>query len=115
MDSADDQSGDVCDIGQKIRADLLGNLAKRLEIDESRIRGGSRHNDAGFFLAREVADQIVIDAMGFAIHAVGRRLPEGAGNTRIPSVGKMSAMREREAHNGLARFQQPGVNGEIGG
>src|ERR1700683_216379 len=115
MRSANNQPREMRNIAEKVGADLLRDFTERLEIDYARIRSRTGHDNARTFLAREIADDIVIDAMGFAIDTIRNGLPEFTGDTRIPSVREMTAVRQRQSHDDLARLQQPGVHGEVGG
>ena len=42
-----DQTRDVRDVGEEQRADLVGDLAERREVDDARVRGGAALDQLG--------------------------------------------------------------------
>jgi len=53
VDAGDDQAGNVGDIADMVRPDLLGDLPEDLEVDGTRIGGGPEMMTLGrCFLAR---------------------------------------------------------------
>jgi hypothetical protein len=64
-----DQADEVGRVDHEDRADLVGHLAERREVDEPRDRRAARDDHLGPVLAREVAHLVVVDVLG----ALGRR------------------------------------------
>src|ERR1700682_560051 len=98
MHSADNQAGDVRDVGKVQRADFLGYFAEGAEIPEAWIRGPAGDDYLRTFLARHRADYVEVDDLALAIDHVLRRAPELPGDADLPAVGEMAPMRERESH-----------------
>ncbi len=104
MLAAGDQPGDVRHVDEQKRADRIGDLAQPRKIDDSRIcrrTGGDHHRPhfLGLFLQR-----VVIDRLGFLVHAVMGDLVKFAGEICRMPVREMAAVGEIHRQDFVARF-----------
>src|SRR5262249_15089632 len=74
------------------------------EVYGARDGGAAAPDQPGLVLARQRAHVVQVDAAGFAAHAVLYRAPHLAGDGHVPAVREVAAVRQRHAHDGLARL-----------
>ena len=110
MRSARHQSRKVRHVDQKQRANFIRNLPHAREIDDARIRASPANNQLRLFFLGKLLQLIVIDRLGFLGHAIRNDLVSLARKIQMMAVREMSAMRQIQAKNRVARLQ----NGRIG-
>ena len=114
MQARGHQSGDVRHVHQEDGAHGIGNLAEAREIESARIGAGAGDDHLGLVLLRQALQFVVIDALVFLAHAVGDHLVRLAGEVELMAVGQMAAVRQVEAHDGVAGREHGGVRGLVG-
>src|ERR1700687_2678544 len=115
MRAGDDQPRNMRDVGEQEGADLFGDLAEDLEVELARIGGGSGDDNLRPLLFRQIAYRVVVDPLSLALDLVMHWAPEDSGSADGPSMRQMAAMRQRQAHQRVARLQQREVDREIRG
>ncbi len=115
MHSRGDEAGDVRHVHKENRVDGFGDFAHALEIDDARIRAGSRHDHARLVLVGQLFDFFVIDALVFLAHAVGDEFVHAAGKIQRVPVRKVAAMRQVHAQHRVAGLQRGHVHRYICG
>ncbi len=78
--AAGDEAGDVRGVEHEQRADLVGDRAERLGIDDAGVGGGTGDDHLRPVLERQVADLVVVDALVGRRHAVGDEVVEATGD-----------------------------------
>ncbi len=101
------------DVRGEDRADLVGDLAERLEVERSRIGGGAGPEDLRPVLLRELSHLVHVDAVILAAHAVRHALEVLARDRDGVAVREVAAGREAEAHHDVARLAEGEVHGEV--
>ena len=114
VDAGDHQAGNVGDVADEVGADLFGDLAEDLEVDDARICGGAADDDLGPMLLRQIADQIEVQSAGLRVDLVGDRVEEFARHGDFPAVGQVTAVIEGHTHDRLARFDQRCIGRQVG-
>ena len=105
MDAASNQSGEMRHVDQEECAYFVGNLAHAREIDDARIGAASANDQFGTFFLRQFLEVVVIDGFGVLGHAVRNDAVSLAGKIEMMAVGKVSAMGQIQAQDGVARLQ----------
>ena len=103
---ADDEPGDVRDVGGEDGADLVGDRAERREVERARVGGGAAPDELRLVLVGE-------RRAPRPCRCGGRRrerrtatlLKYLPGDRRRCTVGEVAARRQAEAHDGVARLQ----------
>ena len=95
----------MCDVGKKIRADAIGDVAKTFPINHARIsrRAGDDHFRA--MLERQFRRVVVIDFLVIFAQTVAHDFIQAAAEIHRRAVGQMAAVRQRKTHYGIARLQ----------
>ena len=101
-------------IGDKICADLVGNITEALPIQNTGIGGKSGHNQFGIVFQGKTFSFIIINLAGIKIQAILHSIEDTAGNVHAGAVSQMAAMRQAHAHDGIARFDQCQINRTVG-
>ena len=78
MRAAGDEAGDVRDVGDEDRADLVGDLGERREVDGARDRGAAAEDELRPLGLGELADLVDVDA------AVSLRTPYCTARKYLP-------------------------------
>ncbi len=105
MQSGRNEPRDVREVDQQRRADLVGDLAKRLVLHDPRIRARAGDDELRLVLARQRAHLIEVDQLRILLHAVRDGVIELAGKTDLRAVRQMAAVRERHAQHRVAGLQ----------
>ncbi len=113
MGAAGDEAGEVGDVEQQQRADLVGDRLERLGIEPARVgrRAGDDHLRP--VLEGEGAHLVHVDAV-LGAGAVGDEVVEQAAGVDRRAVGEMAAVVEAEAEHRVARLQQRLVHAHVG-
>ena len=114
VDAAGDQAGDVGGVEHEQGADLVGDRAERLGVDDPRVGGGAGDDQLGPVLERQVADLVEVDALVARRHAVGHEVVEPAAGVDRRAVGEVAALVEAQAEDRVARLEQGEVHGHVG-
>ena len=114
MQSRRDEARDVGHVDDEVRAVFGGDLAHGLEVDHARIGAGCRQRGPWAFLADQIADLIVVQAMGFRMKPVAHDLEELAREIDGASVSEVAAVRKTHADHRVARIHERHVGGHIG-
>ncbi len=114
VDSRNDQPGDVGDVADQVRIHFAGDLGEGLEVDGSRISGGTRDDELGSVFLGQLADHVVVQTTRLSVDLVGDGVVEFAGHRDLPAVGEMPAVDQRHAHNGVMGLDQGSVGAEVG-
>ena len=101
-----DQSGDMRHVDEKNRANGIGNLPEPRKINRSRIGRRTCRDHDWAHVFRLFLERVVIDHLGFFIHAVMSDLIKFAGEICWMPVCEMAAVREVHGHNFVARFNR---------
>jgi hypothetical protein len=107
------ETGDVSHVGQKERANFVGNFAETLEVDYARVRAGTGQDHSRLLTQGDLADLIVVD-VAIRPYAVMSEIVEPPGEVELRAVREVSAVREIHRKNFLARFDQGGVRSLVG-
>ena len=111
---AGDEAGDVGGVEHEQRADLVGDGAERLGVDDARVGGGAGDDDLRPVLEGDVAHLVEVDALVARRDAVGHEAVELAAGVHRRAVGEVAALVEAQAEHGVARLQQRQVHGHVG-
>ena len=114
MRPAGDEAGDVRHIEDVHRADLVGDLAHAREIPQARICAGAADDDLGLFAHGDGFEFVVVDDFCVAPDSVKGRAVELAAEAQLVAVGKVAAMGQVEAENGVAGLQHRHVGRGVG-
>ena len=68
----------------------------------------------GLCSARQPLHLVVVDALVFLAHAVGNHVVSLAGEIELVAVGEVAAVRQVQAHDGVAGRQHRGIGGLVG-
>lgn len=101
-----DQTGEVRHIDPQVRADLIGDLAEGREIQLPRVRRPSGDDHLRSGLPGDLAHLVHIDAVIFLGDAVGVHLVQLAREVQAHTVREVTAVREIQAEQLLARAHQ---------
>ena len=108
------QAGEVRHVHQELGADLVGDGAEGGEVDDAGVGAAAGDDERGPLAQRLVAHLVVVDAPGGGIDAVVHRLPDAPAVVHGGAVREVPAMRQRHAHELLARRQQHHERREVG-
>jgi hypothetical protein len=98
----------------KGRPDLVGDLAKDLEVDEPGIGRGPGHDHLGAVLFGQVPDLVVVDGFGFPGNTVGDKVEQLAGEGDRRTVGQMASVGQAHGQDRVARIKAGKVDGHVG-
>ena len=114
VDPAGNQPGEVRHVHQEERAYLVRDGAEGREVDDAGVGAAAGDDESRPFLSGLIPHLVVIDQAGGGIHAVVDRAPDRAAVVDRRAVGQMAAVRQRHAHQQLARSDQRHEGGEVG-
>jgi len=114
MHAADNEAVDVGDVGDEVGLDFLGDFGEGGVIEDAGVGGCADPDHAGAFLARDVADLVVIKESGVRPGAVVHGLVVHAGEIDLPTVGEVSAGGDGHAHDFGAGGGEGAGNGLVG-
>ena len=98
----------------RIRADLVGDLPERREVDQPRVGRGAADDHLRPVLVGEVAHLVVVDQLGVLAHAVRHGVEPLAGEVDLRPVGQVAAVRQRHRQHRVAGHEEGRVRGEVG-
>jgi hypothetical protein len=106
MHAAGDEAGEMRHVHHQIGADMIGDLAKALEIPRPRIGRAAGDDQLRLHLLGAARDFIHVDELVVAAHGVVLRIEPSSGNIHRRAVGEMAAGGEIEAHERIAGSKQ---------
>ena len=107
------QAADVRDVDHEVRADLVGDVAELLPVDEARIGACAGDDDLRRAFLGLLEHLVIVDHLGLGAHAVGDGVPVAAGDRGARTVREVTASIEAHAQDGVARLQQRCVHGDV--
>ncbi len=114
MKARGDEARKVGHIHHEQRADGVGNFAQALEVENARVGAGAGANQFGFVFVGEFFNDVVINALGLRVHAVGHDVEEAAGEIDFVAVGEVSAVVEAHGEHGVAGFHHGEIDRHVG-
>ena len=105
MHASRNQSGEMRHVDQVERADFVRDLPHAGKIDDSRIGAAAADDQLRPLLLGQLFQIVVVDGFGFLGHAIRNDAVSLAGKIQMMAVSKMSAVRQIESENGVARLQ----------
>ncbi|OQA93267.1 MAG: hypothetical protein BWY25_03114 [Chloroflexi bacterium ADurb.Bin222] len=108
-------AGDVCDVGHQVGACFVGDGAEGFPINGERIRSVAGDDQLGVIFQRELADGVVIQALGFLVHAVVNDVVGFAGVGDLATVAEVSPDVQRQREHGIAGIEQGHLYRGVGG
>ena len=100
-------------VAQQQRADLVGDRAELVGIDDARIGGAAADDQLRPNLLRLREHVVVVDHHRLARDAVVVELVELPGEVDLQPVRQVAAVVEREAEHAVARLQHGEVDGHV--
>ena len=110
---AGDEAGEMRHVDHQVGPDLVGNLAKARKVEHAGIGGPSGQQQLWATLTGDASDLVHVDQAGLRIDLVGRDVVEPARDVQLHPVRQVPAVRQREAHDGVARIEQGVVDGSV--
>ena len=101
-------------IHEEIGAYLVGNLPESLKINDPGIGGGAGNDHLGLALFGQVADLVIVDAVGFGVHAIGDNLVVDPRIVHGAAVGQVAAVVQVHSHDGVSHVAQGLVHCVVG-
>ncbi len=114
MLTAGDEAGDMRHVDEEKRAHFIGDLAQPRIIEEARVGGSAGSDHGGLRLFRQPGKGVVIDPLGFFIHAVMRDLVKLAGEIGGMPVGKMATVGKVHGQDAVADLEGGKVDRHVG-
>ena len=102
------------DVGHEGGPDLVGDLAKRFEVDGPRKRRAAGDDQPGPMLARQIARLVQVDQLGVAANTIGHDGVEAAREVHGAARGQVSAVGQARREHGVAGLQQGEVHRHVG-
>jgi hypothetical protein len=96
------------------RADLIGDLPETGEVQLTGVGRPAGQQQLGPALAGDARHLLHVDQAAVAVHLVGGDVVQASGHVDLHAVREMPAVRQREAHDGLAGLQECVVDGGVG-
>ena len=112
---AGDQADEVGGVDEQPGADLVGDGAEGLEVDQPGIRRGAADDHLGAVLPGQRADLVVVDELVGLADAVGHDVEPLAGEVDLAAVGEVAAVRQAHGEHRVTGLEQRGVDREVGG
>ena len=113
MNARGNKSRDVSHVYHEVRAYFISDLAKAREVDDARICGSAGYDELGFTFFGDLEHLVVVDAVGNAVNAVGHEVEVLTGHIYGRAVGKVSALVEVHAHNGVTGLEHGEVYSHV--
>ena len=114
MDPGGHQSGNVGHVHHEEAAHLVGDLAEPGEVDDSGIGGGAGQEHLGLHLQGEAFQGVIVNGLGFPVHAVAHEIVGAPAEIHLESVGEVSAGVQAHAQDGVSGFQEGEVDLLVG-
>ena len=117
--AADDESGDVGDVGPEQGVVAIGDFAEFGEVDGAGVGAVAAHEDFGFVFGADGFDAVVVEVapVVFAFvgdQVVGDGVEPFARDVDGAAVGEVAAVAEFDGGEGVAGIEQCELNGEVG-
>ena len=109
-----DEAGEVGHVDHQLRADRVGDLAERGEVELARVGRPAGDDHLRPVLVGEPRDLVHVAAVVLAAHVVGDDLVELARDVQLHPVGEVAAVVERHAHDRVAGLEHRHVGGVVG-
>ena len=113
VDPGRDEAREVGHVAEKERADLVGNLAEAPRLYGPRIGGAATDDQLRPVLLREREHVVVVDDVALTRDAVVDDVVEPAREVDLEAVRQVTAVRELEREDRVARFQAGEVDGHV--
>ena len=114
MDPCGDEPREVRHVAEQERSDVVRDLAEALRLHGSRIGRASAHDQLRPVLTREGEDVVVVDEVGIARDAVVDNSVEPPGEVDLETVREVTAVRELEREDRVARLETREVHRHVG-
>ena len=113
MQPGRDEPGEVRHVAEEECVHLVGDLAELPRLDGSRVRAAAADDQLRPVLLREPQHLVVIDDVRLARDAVVRDRVEPPGEVDLEPVREVTAVRELEREDRVARLQRRHVDGHV--
>src|SRR5690625_2267211 len=114
VEAGGDEAGDVGDVGEQVRAHLVGDLAEACEVDGAAVSAGAGDDQFGPVLPGELTHHVVIDGFGVTVDGVADDPVVLAGEVHGRTVRQVAAVRQVHSQHGVARLEQGAVDSQVG-
>ena len=108
-----DEAREVGHVDHQQGAHLVGDLAEAGEVQHARVGGPAGEQHLRPALAGDPRDLVHVDEAALAVHLIGGDVVEAPGDVELHAVREVPAVREREAHDRVARREQRVVDGRV--
>ena len=115
VDASGDQAGHMGDIGEQIGADLVSDTAVGVPVGRVWVAAESTNDEPRLVFARQVADLVIIEALGFAVDGIADDVVIDAAAVDRAAMREVPAHNQIHAHDSIADIKQGAVDGVIGG
>ena len=115
VNARDDKRVDVRDIGDEVRADFLRNVGERRVIKLEGIRAHTGPNELRTLALRDFTNFVHVETPRLLIRTIRNLLEILAGEADLPTMRKVTAVGNRNAHDFVAVLQERAINGAIRG
>jgi len=105
----------VRNVGHEQRAHFVGDFAKTFPVELTRVGGRADHEQFGFVFEGQTFGFGVVDQFGFFVDAEGHHFEIFSGEIHRMPVREVSAVREAQTHDGVARLNRRQINRHVGG
>ena len=113
--AGDDEAGGVRDVGEEVGADFLRDLSEGREVELAGVSGATGDDDPRLLVASEGAESVVVDEVGLRVDGILHCAVEARGEVYLPAVAEVPAVRQREAHDGVAGLEEGVVDSHVRG
>ncbi|MNE32704.1 hypothetical protein D3C80_1263270 [compost metagenome] len=107
------QAGHMGHVNEQVRAHLIGNLAETGKVEHLRVGRKTRDDHLWPVLQRQALDFVVID-QPLAIDSILHGVVQLAGRTDLCPMGKVAAVSQTHAQDGVAGVEQGQVHRCVG-
>ena len=104
----------MCAVDEQQRADLVGDRAERLEVDDARVGRRTGDDHLRLVLVCQPRHLVVVEQLGVVVEPVADEVEELGREVDGRAVREVAALVERHAHHGVARLEQRDVRGHVG-
>jgi len=108
------QAGHVRDIGQQIRAHLVGDGAEFRPVGRIGVGREPGNDDLGPGVERLLPDRVVVQVIGLFVDVVAGNVVDQPAPVNRAAMRQMAAVQQVESHDGVARLEQRAIYGVIG-
>ena len=114
MQAGRDQPGEVGHVTEQQRADLVGDCAEAVGLDRPRVCRAAADDQLRAVLLRDREHLVVVDHVRLPVDSVVGDGVQPAGEVDLEPVREVTAVRERERQDRVARLQAREVDGHVG-